>query len=95
VRNPYPDKIIFMTTDLSHSNKAYWIRIDELENIYQNGMVIASVDTTGEIWGRPWCHYIQYTVQTKNVKEFTIRLKEIKSKPDYIFFKIDNTEIKW
>jgi dienelactone hydrolase len=95
VRNPYPDKIIFMTTDLSHSNKAYWIRIDELEDIYQDGVIIAAVDTIGEILGRSLYHYIQYTVQTKNVKEFTIQLKEIKSKPDYIFFKIDNTEIKW
>ncbi len=95
VRIPYPDKIIFKTTDISHSNKAYWIRIDELENIYQDGVVIAEIDTTGAIWKQPWCHYIQYTVQTKNVKEFTIQLKEIKPKPDYIFFKIDNTEIKW
>uniref|UniRef100_A0A7V1EI43 Peptidase S9 prolyl oligopeptidase catalytic domain-containing protein n=1 Tax=candidate division WOR-3 bacterium TaxID=2052148 RepID=A0A7V1EI43_UNCW3 len=97
VRNPYPHKIIFKTTDINHSNKAYWIRIDELEDIYQDGVVIAEADTTGKIESflEPWHYYIQYTVQTKNVREFTIQIKETKLKPDYIFFKIDNTEIKW
>ena len=39
VRNPYPEHIVFKTSDIDHSNKAYWVRIDELEDIYYDGLI--------------------------------------------------------
>ncbi len=36
---PYPSKIVFKTTDLAHTNQAYWVRINELENLYQEGKI--------------------------------------------------------
>lgn len=39
VRNPYPEKVIFKTSNIDHSNKAYWVRIDELNNIYYDGLI--------------------------------------------------------
>ncbi|MEO0095237.1 MAG: prolyl oligopeptidase family serine peptidase [candidate division WOR-3 bacterium] len=42
-RNPYPERIIFKTSNIGHSNKAYWIRIGELENINQDGEIAANI----------------------------------------------------
>ena len=39
VRNPYPEKVIFKTSNIDHSNKAYWVRIDELTNVYYDGLI--------------------------------------------------------
>ena len=39
VRNPYPEKVIFKTSNIDHSNKAYWVRIDELNSIYYDGLI--------------------------------------------------------
>lgn len=39
VRNPYPEHIVFKTSNIDHSNQAYWVRIDELDNIYYDGLI--------------------------------------------------------
>jgi predicted esterase len=39
VRNPYPEHIVFKTSNIDHSNQAYWVRIDELEDIYYDGLI--------------------------------------------------------
>ncbi len=76
VRNPYPDEIIFKTTDISHSNKAYWIRIDELENIYQDGgvsAVIFSKKIPNSFFEQTL--NIVY-INIKNISSFTVDLNE-------------------
>ncbi len=47
-RNPYPESIIFKTSDIGHSNKAYWIRVDELEDDYQDGRIKAKIVRIGK-----------------------------------------------
>jgi predicted esterase len=43
VRDPYPGKVVIKTTDLAHLNQAYWVKIDELENIYEDAEISASM----------------------------------------------------
>ncbi|MGB9721299.1 MAG: prolyl oligopeptidase family serine peptidase [bacterium] len=95
-RNPYPESIVFKTSDIGHSNQAYWIRIDELENIYQDGKIIARVDTKGlmEKFMDSKQKYILYNIQTENISVFTISFKELATFPDYVFFNIDGKKIR-
>jgi len=87
-RNPYPESIVFKTSDIGHSNKAYWIRIDELEDIYHDGKVSATFDSTGwsEMFIGGWCKFIQYNIRTENIRVFTILLKRFKFVPDYVYY---------
>ncbi|MEO0123947.1 MAG: prolyl oligopeptidase family serine peptidase [candidate division WOR-3 bacterium] len=95
-RNPYPESIIFKTSNIGHSNKGYWIRIDELDNIYQDGKIIAKFDSLGwdETSVGPWHSFIQYNIQTENIKVFNVLLKKFKFVPGYILFNINGKEIK-
>ncbi len=42
-RNPCPAKIVFKTSDIAHANQAYWVRIEELEDIYQDARIEVEV----------------------------------------------------
>ncbi|MEO0205578.1 MAG: prolyl oligopeptidase family serine peptidase, partial [candidate division WOR-3 bacterium] len=100
-RNPYPESIVFKTSDIGHSNKAYWIKIDELEEICQDGKIVASFDTTKlyEMFIGGWCKCIRFSIRTENIRAFTILLKRFRFMPDsnwcyYFFFNINGAEIQ-
>ncbi len=95
-RNPYPQKILFKTTDIAHSDKAYWIRIDELEDIYQDGMVEAMVDTNYEIrefFGKNRPLFFYYKIETRNIKKFSVFMRITGRKPDYLIFEINGNRV--
>lgn len=99
IRNPYPKKIVFKTSDIAHANKAYYIRIDELENIYQDGRIIVTLDSTrcvNDFIIHP-CLISEYNINisTENISVFTVLLREFKSVPDYFLFNINGKEYKF
>jgi dienelactone hydrolase len=80
---PYPSKIVFKTTDLAHSNQAYWVRIDELENLYQEGKIEVKRTKQYVNPGIKMCNFdtreIKYydteiKIKTDNIKGFSIFL---------------------
>jgi len=79
VRNPYPEKIVFKTSNVDCSNKAYWVRIDELDNIYYDGLIEIEHDgqkilENDSLWERTdTCEII---VKETNVNTFTLFLDD-------------------
>ena len=86
VRNPYPDKIIFKTTDISHSNKAYWIRINELRNIYQDGKITAKIEIEK--------NQTYFHIDAQNIGGFTVFLDSTFIQPGLVIFVINGKEKK-
>lgn len=96
VRNPYPKKVVFKTTNVDHSNQTYWVRIDELEDIYQEGAVKAEVCRN--------IHPIVNThsqdvpaiiINTKNISRFTISLNDNIVSPGMINLFINGQKISF
>lgn len=94
-KDPYPKKIYFKTSNIGHSNKAYWIRIDELENIYQDAKIVATVDSLvrDNDFLHPYAYYVK--ISTENISCFTILLKEFNTTPKDILFNINGIQYKW
>lgn len=80
---PYPSEIVFKTTDLAQSNQSYWIKIDEIENLYQEAKIevkrtrnyiedsirVCNFDTS------PTEYYnTEIKIKTTNIKKFSIFL---------------------
>ena len=77
VRNTYPEHIVFKTSDIDHSNQAYWVRIDELEDIYQDGMIdIRKTGMMGDYTVFSTAPPIRFLVKTSNIDGFTIILDD-------------------
>jgi predicted esterase len=81
-RNPYPKHIHFKTTDLGMTNTHYWLKVDELEKLYQDGIIDASIEDSAII------------IQTNNIRAFTLNLNENLIRPGKIRLLINNQEIK-
>lgn len=94
-RKPYPEKIFFKTYNTAQSNQAYWIKIDELENIYQEGWIRAEIDTENEDKTSlsNGHNYVKYSIKSNNVSRFTIFLKKFNWYPDLVAFDVNGTEI--
>lgn len=86
VRNPYPHRVKFKTTDIAHSDRAYWLRIDELKNLYEDAIIEAEIDTLSKF------ETLSYSIKTKNVKRFSIFLGP-KKEFDYLSFKINQKSL--
>ncbi len=61
-RNPFPEKVIFKTSDLDITNQAYWLNLLELEREHLTGKI------AGEIKGET------IVLNTENIKAFKITL---------------------
>ncbi|MGQ9534138.1 MAG: prolyl oligopeptidase family serine peptidase, partial [bacterium] len=94
-KNPYPREIIFKTSDIAHSNKAYWIKIDELENIYQDGRIVATIDSTDYFSDHPHPFHLKFNITTENISAFTILITQLKHVPDYFLFNINGIAYKF
>ncbi len=94
VRNPYPKKIVFKTSDIDHSNRAYWVRLDELEKLYRDGMIIAEItDTEGFVDESSGVRNI--VIDVSNVNKFTIFLSEELIVPGSVNFVINGRMVKF
>ena len=88
-RDPYPREIVFKTTDPAHSNQCYWLRIDELENLYQDGEIKAIIlPYSGSHWfidpyffdslTKTWPPKVEQIIITaQNIKQFSIDKKTL------------------
>jgi predicted esterase len=78
VRDPYPSKVVFKTTDLAHTNQCYWVRIDELENLYEDGEINIEaggiIDQSKDISDLFIWLQREYKIKTKNIKGFSLFL---------------------
>ncbi|MCX7995340.1 MAG: prolyl oligopeptidase family serine peptidase [candidate division WOR-3 bacterium] len=92
-RNPVPESIIFRTSNIAHSNKAYWIRIDELENIYQDGRIKAVIDSAMWIVSFPpldsICAEYFISIITENISAFTVLPEDFKYIPEKFSFNVN------
>ncbi len=102
--NSSPKKIIFETNNLAHSNKAYWLKINETEYIYQSVGICASMNIVYDIYpggylvsegktakivnGSAVMPTLWITIYTQNINKFTISLP--KTIMDTILFKNKN-----
>jgi pimeloyl-ACP methyl ester carboxylesterase len=64
-RNPFPLHIHFKTTDLSQNNKHYWVKIDQLEQLFEDAIIDAEAKIIADS---------TITVQTKNIHKFSLDL---------------------
>jgi fermentation-respiration switch protein FrsA (DUF1100 family) len=64
IRNPYPKQIHFKTSDLAQNNRYYWATIDQLDKLYEDGVIDAKVDN------------YEITIQAVNIHQFTLDLNE-------------------
>ncbi len=96
VRNPYPEKVIFKTSNIDHSNKAYWVRIDELNNIYYDGLIEIElvvqkiVENDGLLEQTDTCKII---VNETNVNTFTLVLDDNFISPGIVNLTINGQHI--
>jgi len=92
---PYPNKIVLKTTDLAQSNQTYWIRIDELEHLYQEGKIEVNRERNlvknifDKIPPEYWMTEIE--IHISNIKRFSIF---IETKPEAPIFYINNYLIR-
>ncbi len=84
VRNPYPKKIIFKTADIDYSNSAYWIRVDELERIYQVARARVEIKER---------NFIQANLS--NIRRITLFLNNRIVSPGTVTFEINGQMIKY
>jgi len=77
-RDPYPKNISFKTCDLDQSNQCYWLRIDELERLYYDGIVNAKIEANKII------------IQLENIAGFTMLLNENLVSPGLVEILLNN-----
>ncbi|MEO0137792.1 MAG: prolyl oligopeptidase family serine peptidase [candidate division WOR-3 bacterium] len=87
-RNPYPDSIIFYTADIHHANRAYWLRIDELENNHQDGRVKAKIVKIAD----PYSPRTDIFVTIQNIRRFTIFLDTTYLQPGAVRLVVNGKE---
>jgi len=94
VRNPFPRKVVFKSSDIDHASSAYWIRIDALEDLYREGRIIAVVcDTTD--FAEKSSSIQKIVVDVSNVSKFTLFLSEDLIAPGLVRFVINNQAFKF
>jgi pimeloyl-ACP methyl ester carboxylesterase len=76
-RNPYPEHIIFKTTDLGQNNKNYWVKIDQQEKPFFESQIEAGIKGN------------RIKISTKNISQFTISLSDQLLPYGKIFFSIN------
>jgi len=95
-RDPYPQKIVFRTTDIGHSNRCYWIEIDEQEELYKDSRVIAEVVGKKSIMD-PWEYgeavATELKIELVNVARFTIFLNDSLVSPGLVNLVINGQNI--
>ncbi|MFH1313949.1 MAG: prolyl oligopeptidase family serine peptidase [Candidatus Eisenbacteria bacterium] len=76
-RNPFPHHVVFKTTNVGHSNSAYWLKIKRQEKCYHESRIEGHVagDTV--------------TVTTANVDEFEVSLSEYLLPTDRVTLSVD------
>ncbi len=94
-RDPYPEKVAFKTNNIAQSNKAYWIRIDEIEDIYREAWVKAEVlpENEDEAIQTNGYYCANYLIECNNVSRFTIILKKFRKSPDFVLFEVNGERI--
>lgn len=60
IRSTFPKRIRFKTTDLAQSAQAYWLKVDELASLYQEGFIEAEMQAD------------TIMIKTSNIKRFSI-----------------------
>lgn len=60
IRSASPKRVSFKTTDLAQSDRAYWLKVDELQSPYQEGFIEAEVQAD------------TVKIKTRNIKRFSI-----------------------
>ena len=68
VRDPYPQDVVLKTSDLAQSNQVYWVRIDEVEGLYKDAEIQASMLESKAPF--------EYTT-TKNIYSFGITVEPL------------------
>jgi len=98
-RKPYTKHVVFKTCDIAHANQCYWVRIDELEDIYQDAIVEAKIDSN--VWfvdptiGSGGCFTVyNIVIKLSNINRFTISLNNNLVLSGTVKFIINNQEIK-
>lgn len=96
VRNPYPKKVVFKTSDIDCSNKAYWARIDEIDNIYYDGLI--EIEHAGQkiLENDRWWEQTdtcEIIVKETNVNTFTLFLDDSIISPGIVNLIINSQRI--
>ncbi len=65
VREPFPRKVLFATSNPSLNPRLYWVEIRGLEHLYEDGFVEAEILSNSRL-----------KVQTNNIAEFSLHLGE-------------------
>ncbi len=90
-RNSYPKKVVFRTNNIAQSNKAYWIKIDEIEDIYREAWIKAEMllENEDEAIQMNGYYHATYLIECDNVSRFTIILRRFRRTPDFILFEVN------
>lgn len=101
-RNPYPEHIIFKTTNLGQSNKSYWVEIDQQEKPFFESKIEAEIkgakDVVSDVSiGRKKTEVKDNGIEisTQNISQFTLSLSDQLLPYGRILISIDGEEIRY